>query len=241
MPALCSAHRTKGAFRKRETIILKKARIAGAVCAATSTLLLLACTAAATPNPTAAPSTPVTSPTATPTPSAPAPSPSPSLPALDEGFIFSDALCTALAAADLDVLSPIGVTSASTLSTDQADPAGTNGRCYVSDAPYGVSMVLDFGDNLAGTADWLSPTWPSPCIGQSRAEVVTLGGYETALSYCTEYPLETGSARHYTAVATTPGGGVNCRLSTGGDVPAIAPETMNDLCAQAFERLQGIG
>jgi hypothetical protein len=145
-------------------------------------------------------------------------------------------LCIALAAADLDLLSGIGVGSASTLGTDQA---GENGRCYVSDAPPAVSLILDFGPDLSGTANWLQATWPSPCIGESSSEIVTLGGYETARSYCTEYPLDTGSARHYTAVATTPGGGVDCRLSTDGSSPAIEPTVIDTICAQAFERLQG--
>ncbi len=221
------------------TIITMTARIAGVVFAATSIVILSACTASPT-EPAASP-TPPTSASASPTQSEAPPETPPGLSALDEGFIFSDALCVALAAADLDVLAPVGITSASALSTDQADPAGANGRCYVSDAPETVSLVLDFGDVLAGTAQWLATEWPSPCVGQSRAELVTLGGYETALSYCTEYPIPGGNARHYTAVATTPGGGVDCRLTTQGDVPAIAPDVMNNLCAQVFERLQGRG
>jgi hypothetical protein len=142
-----------------------------------------------------------------------------------------------MAATDLDLLSAVGVTSGSTLSTDQA---GDNGRCYVSDAEYGVSVVLDFGSVLSGTSEWLQPTWPGPCVGESRAEIVTLGGYQTALSYCTEYTFEPASyARHFTAVATTPGGGVDCRHSLSEGTPELDPEVMIEWCSQAFERLNG--
>src|SRR5690606_21881019 len=141
-----------------------------------------------------------------------APSPTPtSYPAIDQGLISSENLCVALAAADLNQLSAVGITAASTLSTDQADD---NGRCYVSDAPYGISMQVDFSPVLSGTEEWLQRTWPGPCTGESSAEIGPLGGYETALSYCTEYTSENGTARHFTAVATTPDGGISCVLSS---------------------------
>jgi hypothetical protein len=60
------------------------------------------------------------------------------------------------------------------------------------------------------------------------------------LSYCTEYTIEFGGgARHFTAVATTPGGGVDCTLSSSERTPALDPDVMIEWCSQAFERLNG--
>lgn len=228
---LRSEHRGHRVLFSGGTTIITSARFATILLVAAATISLSACAPTAASEPSSSASAEDPTPSATPTPSPEA------LAAIDEGLITSDTLCVALAATDLDLLSPVGITAASTLSTDQA---GDNGRCYFSDAPDGVSVVLDFGPDLSGTEEWLSPTWPGPCIGESRSEIVTLGGYETALSYCTEYTIESaGSARHFTAVATTPGGGVDCRHSTDGDAPGIDPEVMIEWCAQAFERLNG--
>lgn len=215
--------------------MIRSVRVATIMLTVAAALSVAAC---ATTPPVAAPAAGGDDPTPDATSSAsPTPTPEP-LPAIDEGLISSETLCVAMAAADLDLLSTIGVTSASTLSTDQA---GDNGRCYISDAPDSISVVLDFSANLAGTDEWLQRTWPGPCVGESRAEILVLGGYETALSYCTEYPIEGDekSARHFTAVATTPGGGVDCRLSWTERVVAVDPDIMIDLCTQAFRRLNG--
>ncbi|MET1051728.1 MAG: hypothetical protein ABWX65_03720 [Mycetocola sp.] len=193
--------------------------------------------ASSSPSATSSPAsqTPTPSATATPTPT-PTPTPE-ALPAIDDGLISGENLCIALDAADLDPLAPVGVTNASTLSVDQP---GDNARCYVSDAPKSTSVFIDYAPNLAGTEKWLTKDWPGPCIGDQRADIITMGGYETALGYCTEYTLSGDrSQRHYSAIATSPGGGVGCTMSWSGSQPYIAPDVMNAICIQVFERLNG--